>query len=108
MNPNPFSALIGYELFYSDNPDPFLYLNYFVQTLSDQNWTYIDMTANLQRGMELVGIGIGGYDRAPSTPVPRLYVDDVVLSVTTPEPTSSGLVAAGVAALMSAAMQRHR
>jgi len=107
LNPNTFTAIVGYELFYSDNPNPSLYLNFFTATLTTQNWTFIDMTQSLAVGKQLVGIGINGSDRFPSTPLPRLYVDDVVLS-TVPEPSSAALVGAGLIVLAALRCSRGR
>jgi hypothetical protein len=101
MNPNSFTEEVGYELFYSDDPHPILYFNYFVVSLANQNWTFIDMTGSLLPGKQLVGIGINGEDRFPSTPVPRLYVDDVTLS-TVPEPSSFALLGTGLIVLIAA------
>jgi hypothetical protein len=106
MNPNTFTEFGTYELFYSDNPNPNLYLNAFSFTLTTQNWTFVDMTQNLLAGKQLVGIGINGLDRFPSTPFPRLYVDDVVLN-TIPEPSSLGFVAIGMIAFISATMHKR-
>lgn len=107
MNPNTFEAVIGYELFYADNPHPVYYFNFFIDFLPNSDWTYIDMTGHLQHGAQLVGIGINGEDRSPSTPAPRLYVDDVVLNValSSPETSSSALVGAGALALMVLALR---
>ena len=109
-NPNAFDALIGYELFYADDPNPALYLDCFVQPLPQTGWTYIDMTRHLREGADLVGIGIIRYDRTPDTPTPRLYVDDVVSRIGpgVPEPGAFALVGAGLPAVLWTGARRQR
>ncbi|MBI1896829.1 MAG: hypothetical protein HYS04_09905, partial [Acidobacteria bacterium] len=99
---------VGYELFYSDNPDPALYLNSFLAPLTTSVWTYIDVTPNLTPGKQLVGISISGYDRFPSTPTPRVFVDDITVNVSTPEPQSGYLILIGVVGMLVATRQQRR
>src|SRR5260370_14398547 len=107
-DPNALFA-IGYELFYSDNPDPALYLNFFLAPLTTTKWTYVNVTPNLTPGKQLVGISVSGYDRFPSTPTPRVFVDDIVLNVSTPEPQLGFIVLIGsVGTIIASAKQRSR
>jgi hypothetical protein len=104
-DPNALFA-VGYELFYSDDPDPALYLNFFLAPLTTSDWTYIDVTPNLTPGKQLVGISVSGYDRFPSTPTPRVFVDDITVTVSTPEPQSGYLILIGVVGTLVAARQQ--
>jgi hypothetical protein len=106
FNPNAFALPIGFEFFYSDQPVPNLYLNFFIAWPELGQWDFIDLTSYLAPGKKLVGLGINGVDRYPSEPLPRLYVDDVMVRARVPEASPLLLLALGFSSV--AVVRRKR